>query len=820
MGFNLKKEFRTTLGLDLRTSDLLREPGAATEVNNVMFRQTGALSKRKGYQIKTENETGGAGLHKFNNINIDTGVITEELITFDDDAHLYTQNTITFSYSGAGSAYYDMYYDTTNDAFFFDVYEDGASVSSTNLGNGKGGSDTTVAQLVTTLNALTDFTCTTSGSPSTPAAFIDLNRNVTVASGGTSVYFYTWVTIDPPNNYTTPFSSHWAARNDADFELNTVATINDVLFIANGYDELHKYDGNRVYRAGMKAGSAPTTNLITGSSSLTGSFNYKYLYEYTDAKGNIIQGVAAETATAAAPSSQDVELTVQFLQDTTGFNTDQAVADGSGSPQSGTTITVDSGHNLKVDDTVYISDNGSIVSRVITATTATTITVNAALTSVPDNSVISCVKVIIYRTKNAGTLYYELTELVNDSSSSTSVYTDTTADSSLLVDFVEPIRPHELPPKGRYIDVWRDTLIITGDRQNVNKVYYSDIDSAEYFPSLANNFTLAAKLGGGNSGLKVLDNTLFVFKPESILSINGDLAADNFRVDPMSDEGIGCIAHATIKEINRRVWFLSNKGVYSLSASDLRDESSAIDPRFDIDYNSKQSVAFHWIDRDMYILLLPILSTDGGSEDYYGSTSVILTYDKFRKSWLQWSNWNMQGGMAEYNDEIYLSGRELDPVAGTAKNYTKKVIEKGTLDDYMDHDTAITFTYKSHWEALQEPSVFKKFNRIKLQSLDGSINDFETQSFSLDITTDHDYVASAVSSLTLDMGGGASGWGNSEWGNFPWGETRLTSRESKLASKKAKALRVNFSNTNAQENVLISGYTLEIATPFDMAIKE
>ena len=180
----------------------------------------------------------------------------------------------------------------------------------------------------------------------------------------------------------------------------------------------------------------------------------------------------------------------------------------------------------------------------------------------------------------------------------------------------------------------------------------------------------------------------------------------------------------------------------------------------------------------------------------------------------------MQGGMAEYNNEIYLCGREIDPVAGTAKTYSKKVIEKGTLDDYMDHDTAITFTYKTHWEALQEPSVFKKFNRIKLQSLDGSINDFETQSFSLDITTEHDYTPSTVSNLTMDMGGGASGWGNSAWGNFPWGETRLTSRESKLASKKAKSLRVIFSNTNAQENVLISGYTLEIATPYDMAIKE
>lgn len=820
MAFRLNKQFNNIKGLDLRVSDLLREPGAATVMNNCIYRQTGAISKRKGFQIKTDPSTGGAGLHKFNNTNITTGVITEELLTFDDNAHKYTDNTFNITYSGSTSAYYDMYFDDTDSVFYFDVFEDNARVLHQDLGTGLGASDDTVTQLVAAITALSNFTST--GSSSTPAAFVDIGRSVVIATTpGTNINYASWTQVTTPNNYSNPFSGHWAARNDADFELNTQVQANDVMYISNGYDELHKYDGNRVYRAGMKAGAAPTTNLITGTATLTGSFNYKYVYEYTDAKGNIITGNGADTVTAATPSAQDVEVTLQYLQDTTGFNTDQATVNGN---QVGvTTVTVASGHNLQADDTVYVVDQstGDVVSRVISSVTSTTLVLNGAAIDVNNNDIISCVKVTLYRTKNASTLFYEHSSYVNDSATATKVVTDTTLDAALLVDFIEPVKAHDLPPKGKYIDVWRSNLIITGDRANVNKVYYSDIASLEYFPQPDNEFILAAKLGGGNTGLKVFDNVLFVFKPESILAITGDLGIDKFRVDPMSDEGIGCIAHNSIQEINRRVFFLGNRGVYSLSPSDIKRESGPVEPRFtDTSFNTKQAVSFNWIDNDNYVLLLPVIVEDSANEDYYDSSSRIMIFDKFRNAWLEWSNWNMQGGMAEYNNEIYFCGRELDPVSLTAKTYTKKVLNLNTLDDYMDHNEAIAFQYKSHWEALGEPSLYKKVNRIKVLSLDGTIDDFETDSFSLDVKTEHNYQAVTVSSLTMDLGGGALGWGNSGWGNFPWGEGRLVESKSKLASTKIRSIRTVFENSNAHENVLISGYELEMALPYDPAIKE
>lgn len=821
MPFVLNKQFTNIKGLDLRSSDLLREAGAATETKNAMFRQTGALSKRKGYQIKTDPETGGAGLIKYNNIDINTGVITEELITLDDGLHVYTSSTFAMTYTGSSSAYYDMYYSPTDSVFYFDVYNNNTRVLNLDLGSGLGASDTTVDQLVTAINALTDFTSSVSGSPSIPAAFIPLSRNTTISTAGITEQFFTWTQAITPSGYTTPFSTHWAARNDNDFELATSAVANDALYISNGYDDLHKYDGNRVTKVGLAKPSDPSVVEITGTTfALNEVYKYKYLYEYIDAKGNVQQGEISELVSQTLTATKDLRLTVSNLQSSSGYNTDQAVVNGI--QASVTTITVDSGHNLQVDDNVYILDgiSGLVVSRKVEATTATTIDISGSAIDVGDNEIISNIKLKVYRTKDASTLYYELVELVNDTDNATQDYDDSIDDANLLIELVDPVKPRNLPPKGRYIDVWRNNLIITGDRENVNKVYYSDIDSPEYFPSADNNFLLAAKQGGGNSGLKVLDNILFVFKPESIHTVTGNLDDNAFQVNPFSDEGIGCIAHATIKEINRRVWFLGNKGVYSIGSSDIQLESEPVEPRFKESFNSKQSVAYHWIDKDMYVLLLPTLSMDGSNEDYYDSSSKILVYDKFRKAWLEWNNFNMLGGMVEYNDEIYFCGREVDPISSTAKTYTKKVLDIGSLDDYMDHNISISFVYKSHWEDLGEPSVFKKFNRIRILSLDGSINDFETDDFSINISTEHDYLPSTVSSLTLDMSGGGTGYGNGAWDEFLWGDARLTNLGSKLASKKAKSLRTIFENNNSQENVLISGWEFEVATPYDLAIKE
>jgi hypothetical protein len=819
LAYNISKYYTNILGLDLRVSDLLRQQGAATEAKNIMYRQTGALSKRAGYQIKTDKGFGGAALIKYNNVEIGTGTITEELFCIDDNLEQYTQQTYTITYSGSTNAFYSLYLDKDSGTFKFDLYEDGTQLFSQDLGNGQGASDTTVAQIKTLVDAETGFAMTITDAGSTPMAFADLGQAVTLTSSGTASYYYTWTTIDTPGTYSTPFTSHWATRNAADFEIASHAQMLDVLYITNGYDALHKYDGNRVYKAGLPQPTAPSDSGGGAGSLTAGAYQWKYTFEHTDAKENILTGLESDVATFTSAGSDSRVITLTHLTAGSGYNTSEAVVNGN---QSGvTTITVTSGHDLKTGDQVYINDgvSGEIVKREVTSTTATTIVISGAAVNVTDLDTISPIKLSLWRTKSGGSIFYLEKEFVNDTTNATVAYTSTNADSSLLIEYIAPVKTPALPPTCRYIDVWRGQLVMTGNKDSVNTVYYSDFDG-ESFPA-DQSFITESRLGGGNSGVKSLDNTLFIFKPRSVITCTGDLGTDQFQTDGLADDGVGCVANATIKEIDGVLWFLGKQGIYTVNRAGHIKMSEKIEPKFNETYTEKRATAHYWIEKDLYMVSFPVFLEDGSSQKYLDTTnSFIMVYDLYRQAWFEWNNINLMGGVAEYNGDVYTLGFAQDPVALTTTRYVYKFLSQGTEDDYADHDTAISFSYKSHWEAVGEPSVYKKFLRIKVHALDGTIGDFETDKYSLDIATEHDYAQITESSLTLDFSGGAEGWGNSAWGNFPWGESRLEQMTSKLKSKKAKALRVIFTNSTILENILISGYELEIAAPYDAQVKE
>jgi len=825
MAYQISKYYRNILGLDLRVSDLNRNSGAATESVNTIYRQTGALSKRNGSHLKSGNdESGAAGLVKFNNVTIGTGVISEDLLSLDDSLKKYTQQTYTITYSGATSAYYDFYLDPDTATFKWDLYENGSLLFSQDCGTGKAVSDTTVAEIKTLVDAETGFTMTISTTPGVEKiAFSDLGRVVALDSGGVDSYYYTWVAVPSTGSYTTPFTTHWATRDASDFETASHAQMLDVLYIANGYDALHKYDGNRVYKAGLPQPTIPT-DATTGAGSLGSGagveYRWMYTFEHSDAKQNILSSLQSEETThttAGANESRDITLT--HLTAGSGYGVAEAIVNGT---QAGvTTITVSSGHDLLIGDQVYIDDgvSGSIVKREVQSTTATTITIDGDAVDVTNLDPISQTKISLWRTKEDGTLFYLEQEFVNNTTTTTVTYTSTDADTSLVEEFIQSIKTPGLPPICRYIDVWRGQLVMTGNRESVNTVYYSDFDG-ENFPT-DQSFVTESRLGGGNSGIKSLDNGLFIFKPRSILTVTGDLGVDNIQVDALADDGVGCVANATIKEIDGTLWFLGKQGIYTVNRQGHVQKSEQIDPKFNGTYSEKRAIAHYWIEKDLYLISLPFFSTDAGSKKYLDKTnSFIMVYDLYRTAWSEWNTLNMSGGVAEYQGNIYMTGFDQNPVDSTADTYFTKILDSGLEDDYADHNEGIAFSYKTHWEALGEPSIYKKFLRMKVHALDGTIGDFETDKFTLSVATEHDYVQAPESTFTLDFGGGSLGWGGSPWGQFVWGETRLEQLTSKLASKKAKALRTIFTNSNIHENVLISGYDLEISASYDLQIKD
>lgn len=824
----LKKIFQSFKGLDLRSSDILRSEDSATQLENMTYRQTGAMNKRKGYRWTSADGNAGYGLTTYNNVNLTTGIVTEEIIGIDDNLLKLQPYSFTITYTGTANSntYYTMEYDSTNDEFVFKLYDDTVLVLTQSLGLGNEGSPVTISDLTTAINAETNFSCPAAdGGTTSPAAYIPTSKRTNINTTA-QVVFEVLEDITTPNGLTTPFSTFYAQRTSEDFENATFAQMNDVLYIATGHDELMKYDGSRVYRAGMKQSSALTVADATGGTAFAVGEVHSYLavYEYTDAKGNVVTGMPSDINTYTMVGTKDMDVTVTYLTDTN-FNVDQCVVNGT---QAGVnTITVVDSSDMQVGDFVYVDDgvSGEVVSRKITAVpSGTSITIDGAAVNVTDTDVISTVRISLYRTEDHQstptfpTLFYLTKEFVNDKSGSTVVYTDSLSDANLTgnAQWVDPIKAHGLPPKCKYIDEWRGQLIMSGDIENVTTTYYSDIESPEYFPPFDQSFLVDRKI----TGLKALDNVLYVFKKHSIDGVTGDFATDSFQVDKLSREGVGCAANATIQEVQGALYFLSDRGVFSINNEGVINIGAAIEPKFDVNnpFTFKQATAFVWQADKKYVLFMPAITS--GNAYANNSTSETYVFDYYREAWLEWSNFNLMGGMAEKNGQIYKMSRDD---AASLNTQIHKIQQNGNEFDYADHNEAISFIYKSPWFTEGEPSVWKKYLRCKIHSYDTTVNDFENDSFTVLRQEEHDFDnARQWAPITYDFSGGAQGWGLGPWGEFPWGEVRLSQLKRKMASKKVRSLRVILSNSEMNQNILISGLEFEVATQYkvDGGLKE
>jgi hypothetical protein len=755
------KEFDDIKGLDLRSSELKRDPMSATITKNCMLRQTSALNKRPGYTRKAVSK-GGYGTAVYHNVSLSTGIITEEIVSVGNTLSRLDSGSITISYSGSSVATY--YINTDGSQIQFYIYLDGVVSNAIALGTGSEGTPITITQLVASINAISGFTAT--GSSSAPAAFLDVAYSVTIPSTPLTIYYKYWTDITLPTGYVNPitnsqslpFYNYFTTNSSIDLENSSIVEVNDVMYIATGFDELHKYDGTRLYRAGMPNGITPTTALDGAGVLDAGTYYYKITYEYTDAKGNLVEGViSGPSAALTVAASKSINITYKNLRHsyTTPFTNE---------------------NNYKGFDT---------------------------------NS--SNLKINIWRTQHNQSdtsTYYLVTSIANDKTSDTSLYRDNIPDSSVGAEYIPPVKVGGLPPKCKYLDVWRNMLIMSGCPTAVNTTYYADIEAGnEVFPS-ANSFDVDSKV----TGLRSLDNVLGIFRERSIDGVTGDLSTDNFQVDHLSRDGIGCAANATIHEINGHLYFLSSRGVYRVApSSGLEHIGLPISPKFQLGnpYSFKQATAMNWNDKFLYAIHMPVCPVNASYSTNTSSETFVFDYQ--RGAWFAWTNFNIMGGYAQLTDgSIHIVDRKVSEIA------IHRVKNSLTPYDFSDHTDAISMEYGTHWETMGEPSLYKKFLRTKVHSYDISINDFENDTFNLNLLTQHDYLDDDVTDLTLNFSGGADGWGLGPWGNFPWGETRLSQIRTKIASKKSKSMRILFKNDTLHENILVSGWEIEAAVPYNL----
>ena len=642
-------------------------------------------------------------------------------ITFVDDIYSeYTTRTVS-SVGATTIVISGNAVNVSNDAIIYSKQS-----GSINLGKGFNDNDIyTLDKLKAALDAITYVTATITGEGSTPAAFIEtIEPEVFPKNFEINLNFYYWK--DANRTIAKTFSGLAAKMSDDDFENATFASFDNLLFIANRFDNVHKFDGQTVYLAGL-----PTGTTLTGSqagSTLTGTFKWYITYEQVDATGRLVEGRISEEYEDTLATKDEV-LTVTTLKLGSGYNTNAAKVNGA---QVGVnTIVVDTDSSLRVDDTAYFLDgvSGEYVTRNVDSTTGTTITVDGAAVNVLNNAVISNnLRVNIYRTKDGGTSPYLVATLPNDPFANIT-YTDDALDATLVSEFEVPIVNHSPPPQAAYVINYGNQLIYGGCPEDEDSVYFSEPNVPEYVDLVRNRFTVPSN-NDDVTGLANPEGYLVVFKTNSIYVVTGNLTTSQSILTQVSAGGnIGCISHGSISVIGSLVYFLHTNGVYSMTATQLFPLDKAGNPiplSLPIDkffresifdqrdeFVLKRSTSINYTKDNQYLLFLPVEPLSYNTAERTATTkSRVLCFDYQGKNWFEWTNINAAGGWYINDDELFWQERRINNDEIASNQYRQH--KKNRLTDQVDHVTPIHVTWKSSWEDANQPRVRKIFSRAVL----------------------------------------------------------------------------------------------------------
>jgi len=828
----LTKRFYNHKGLDLKSSDLIRPAEYASGMLNAEYSDGGAIKKRVGYQAHAPS-TGFSGMWTYQKVDVDTGLQAPEVLCVDDNLNLLTDTVFTITYSGADpTCELSIFLDSTTQRYKAQILEGSTTVLDFDLGVGfDETTPVTLADLKTAIDAITNFSASITGVTTSPAAFLETLRLFDLTTGPYSGVVGTWSQIYSPTS--SPFSAHFATRNDDDFENVSTIQINNVIYFSNGIDEVYKYDGQTFYRAGMPTPASFTATLV-GAGSITGSnYIHKVQYFQIDAVGNFIEGNLTQT-TAQNAAAQNFSIGVPNIVAASGFNTNCAIVNGL---QSGVnTITVDNGsggaHTLQVGDTAYFFDgvSSAYVTRTVTARTSTSITVSGAAVNVADNIVISNnLRILIWRSKTSATTptaFYLVDEIPNNSFAATQTYVDSKVDASLGEILFEPATDRSPPPKGKYVSQWNGQMCIAGNYDSPTSFYFSDVDGPEYFPADTNQLFIEPGNGDIITGIAPNNEVFTIHGNTSFTVISGDLSTGQIRVETRARD-VGCAAHATIQDIDGVLCWLSPQGPRMSSGGSIPSPMGpAIDPsesnqasRIDPDFNNegrtadesfvlKRAVGFNFSTADKYFLFVPAESVEG-SDRYTNSNSRVFVYDRVRDAWLKWSNLDFSAGVTTFGEELYFIERRYSEFASAVTNIMYRRHNLFDAFDYADNINAVEFDYSPQWEFLGEPSVLKDCIAIRLFSIEAVPNNQFTVTIEQEINFQTD---SNVAIFDLEVSGG--GYGFSAYGVDPYSDPNQDAFLHPMSRSRTRAVRPRFKNDTIHEAVLITGWELEFSTPY------
>lgn len=553
---------------------------------------------------------------------------------------------------------------------------------------------------------------------------------------------------------------------------------------------------------------------------------------------------------------------VVSYDNTTGTLTVSTPAGGT----TGTSFTVEAGQNICVNNALAPTTYGdNVIELVITAVTDNVFTVRykSDLTKFPTSvgaiavgtDVSLGATISIYRTTNVvgvsgsgeGRTYYlwnrQVLAGLNGGVADLYFTTDTATDAQLGEELIYNAKVHNIPPIGSIVSSYLGRLVIGDTMEGSRNFDYSDEDGLEIFPLGDNELIIGDALnrdGSAITGIATINHACAVFTKEASYQVTADPSFTTISVANTSS--FGCSSPHSLLNVQGSL-FWSNGSEIFLWSTGLQPAPFAypsgvitqLSPSTSTSrLDSARIVAAYYPPKRLLIFTFPYRSQTALSSSTYSSDldrCLSFVFDTNSKTWFVWDNFDAIGGMVYFQKHLVTTQQNklvafLDPgqpstwrtigkysgPAGTDVNPGLEPINPSIA--YNDAGEAIDFRYATSWEALNEPSINKNFERIRVWSTSG-----ESQNFTLSAQAEADYVhEQPIAKKDMDFNDGR-GWGSVPWGNSAWGSPNQEQIELKLNNRKAKAMRVVFSNSDVDHNVHINGWEWEIAPPYQQMKK-
>ena len=438
---------------------------------------------------------------------------------------------------------------------------------------------------------------------------------------------------------------------------------------------------------------------------------------------------------------------------------------------------------------------GEGITREITATAATTITIDGdPVTLVDDQAISNGLKINIWRTEGDGVAIskFLVDTIPNNSLVESFVYTDQIADSSLGRIWEEPKLDHGLPPSGRYVSAWNSVIVIGGNSVSPSLAFYSIAGetSPEYFPPESNQISLDSIYGDIIRGVYPASEFFQAFKENSYFTFSGDIYQDNVRVDQMLKVDMEFTSQHAIVDQRDNILFLDREGVFGLGTSGPPEEKSRlIQPSFDMDTSAMflRAQAFLRRDLNQIYFFVPRETTSDTDERYTLPTSLVFVYNVANESWYLWDSLNMAGGLIQIGNDIYFQEEAWSEVTESVRYHLHRLSTETGAQSFADLNEPISAYFRTARYGADTPEIYKKFVRIRVQSDPNLI----TENESITVETHKGLTSTAPhSSFTL----------------LP--DTVGRSKQ-RLLPTKDTALAVTFSNEELHQNMALVGWSIE-----------